>query len=190
MSRLRPSPLGSWRWTLALGLAATGLLGLAGPASAYHIPGATYTGERPAGPGAVITSTWKVAKDGSTVTYFEVGPVGTFTTSPMPISDHHRFVGPSHERPDLCMRGAFDDKLYANGPQTVGGVLHPCEGGIGGEREGKTKASPAGSEECQIAIKHFKRAKKKLKNADTASAEKKAEKLLEKAKQEKRDCGL
>lgn len=183
MARLFPSPLGSWRWVVVAGLAATVLLGLTGPASAHHIPGATYTGGEAFDESPDFTVTLTVSEDGS-VTSFTAqsqspgSPPGTTYT--FPIFDNHRFGSC-----DEVTTGDFDE------PRRVEGAGCPFSGlQTYPAWEAVTTASPEGSLECQIAKQHFKKAKKKLKKADTPSAEERAKKLLKKAKDELRDCGL
>lgn len=191
---------GGQRLRAGLGvLIALTYLTLAPTASAYHIPGATYTGTH-AGGGTV---SFTLTADGSGLTNFNIGgPVSgnvcTFSGSsitfaqPLPISGHAF----SSSSGTTTVSGSFAALQQASGTFRIK-TFPPlsCDSGTV-SWTARTTASPTGSEECKNATaavnsagtkvkaaeKALKKAQKALKNASTASAKTKAKTRVKKAR--------
>jgi hypothetical protein len=168
---------------------------LATPAAAFHIPGATYTGNHSAGG----TMSFTVTADGSGLSNFNVvGPIpgntctfsgsGTTYVQPLPIVNHAF----NDTTPPLTASGSFNARQSATGTFRIqqSGPPVSCTTPTF-TWNATTTASPAGSEECKsaqaavdAAEQKVKKAKKKVKKADDEQEKKKAKKKLKKAKAE------
>lgn len=171
------------------------------PASAFHIPGATYSGTHSQGGSFELT----VSPDGAAVTRISATNISTgpctltslTTTGSIPIINHafNATLGPGSS-----VSGSFGAVRQATGTLTVSG---PPGSGCGSATVNwnvATTASPAGSEECiaannavadaNAAVKTrkqaVKRAKKAVRRADTQTEEQAAKKKLKKAKKKLR----
>jgi hypothetical protein len=153
----------------------TGLL--ASQASAYHIPGAAYSGQVSGGG----TISFSVSGDGSSVTNLTLtGPIETATcslsskqyTQPTPIANH------SFDNGEVS--GGFPNVEGAYGRFSVPGSdpLSSCR--VTGTWSATTSASPAGSEECKAALAQMKKWKRARLRAEKAGYQAKVKKLQKK----------
>jgi hypothetical protein len=164
-----------WRWVAAAIAAMAVLTAAAGasPASAFHIPGGSYSGYVSGGG----TITFTVSADGSAVTNLTLtGPItpanctwsGTQYTQPVPIANNSFDNGQ--------VSGSFPNVQGAAGHYSV--VVQSLTGSCraAGSWSAVTTADPSGSDECKAAQALVKQKKRALHKAKKTGNEKKIRK--------------
>lgn len=149
----------------------------ASPAAAFHVPGATYSGN--AGNGTI---SFTVSSDGSSVTNLTLN--GPIETTGCTLSSAHYdqipIVNNSFSNGEVS--GGFPNPRGARGQFSVPGIptslLSSCR--VTGTWSAITSASPNGSAECKAAQAQVKKAKRALGKAKRAGNEAKIRKLRKK----------
>jgi hypothetical protein len=183
---------------LARSLAATAVvaLGIAAPASAYHIPGATYEGTHSEGGRVSFT----ITDDGDGISSFSAyGPIQgnscTFGSGGQPATTTYTVPLPIEDHSFSDTRGPFFKEGTFTGVQQAEGTLQvTTTGGFRCESRqltwsATTTASPARSEECRRARSAVRRARSAVRRARTPRAKRRARARLRRAQaRERANC--
>src|SRR3954449_10287607 len=150
------------------------LVGLtAASASAFHIPGASYSGNVSGGG----TISFGVSSDGTSVVNLTLtGPIGRPECS-VSSRQYSQSIPITHNTFDNGeVSGSFPNVqgAYGNLSILVPGVLSECR--IAETWSAITRASPTGSDECQTALIQVKQAKKALNKAKKSGKQSKIKK--------------
>jgi hypothetical protein len=185
------------RFVPSLSAIAVVALAVAAPASAHHIPGATYEGQHSQGGRVSFT----VTSDGEGISSFSAyGPIRgdtcTFGSSGEPITTTYVTPLPIIDNTFEDTRGPFfKEGTFGDVQQATGTFRATTSGGFRCDSgqltwTATTTASPARSQECRSATAAVRRARAAVRRARTPRAKRRARARLRRAQARQRaNCG-